>query len=229
MQTRWLPSRRAVLSCASGAPAGDRRRAPLRRRSENQLQAELQLAHRGPRAADYSEVASAWNRIAGTIEPVAIEARVRVAPVRMIGEIERLKAELEVLAFSEIKIFESREIPGDQTWSDQSVAPDVAPGAERLQREGSDVEPLSGPPLPPIQGHLLAGGVGAIGAGPCVRTVYARGDGERKARRDREDAADLPAAQQCARNSVVQELPALAEGQVVQHGSHKPVARIEYR
>jgi hypothetical protein len=86
----------------SPAPAGVRER----QESEEQLQAELQLSHVDSRAeaVDRSEGAGARKGNAGRVHRVAGERSVGVPEIRMVGEVEALKPELQVAALGEVEV-----------------------------------------------------------------------------------------------------------------------------
>src|SRR5436305_14159667 len=78
--------------------------------SENVLQRELHLAHVGARAGDGAEIG------------LVIGVHVRVGPVRMIDGVERLPAELKVLALGEIEVLQERGIEVETTGADPGIA-----------------------------------------------------------------------------------------------------------
>src|SRR5438128_6586473 len=105
----------------------------------------------------------------------------------MVGKVERLEPELEVLALGEFEVLQRGEVPGDDPRADYGVAAGIAKGAQRLQLEGCNVEPLSGIALAAVDGYRVAGGVRPITAGASVGAVRSGVRGQREAGRDGED------------------------------------------
>src|SRR5690349_7476418 len=60
----------------------------------------------------------------------------------MICKIERLKPELQIPAFGEMKVFKRREVPGSYSGPCDHIAADIAPYVKLVQRESLNIKPL---------------------------------------------------------------------------------------
>ena len=81
------------------------------RGSENQFQTELKFAHIDARACagDLAEASGTRNRDACGSELVGVQTHAGVAPIRVVGGVERFKPELQISALGEGEILERRE------------------------------------------------------------------------------------------------------------------------
>src|SRR5262249_35125409 len=89
----------------------------------------------------------------------------RSSEVRMVREVERFEAELNLVTFANPKVLHRGEIPRDQAGADHGVAADVAERAEGLEHECRRVEEAVRVLLASRQCHLRPGGVGAVSHG----------------------------------------------------------------
>ena len=106
-----------------------RRTASVEVTSERELQADLELAHRDARAVD---------------RPVerARQRHLRVAPHRVVEQVERLEAELQRLRAPEEEVADEGGVGGENARADDDVASGVPVGERRLAGERRGVEPL---------------------------------------------------------------------------------------
>lgn len=184
-------------------------------RLERVTQGELHIAHIAARAADLAEVAG-------------LDVRIRIAPVRVVREVEGFKTELEivVLVVGHFEVLQAGEIPADERGSDERIAPDVAVGAAGLHRKGRRVEGVFGGDSGNLR--ILAGGIRTIEEGTGVRRIGTVDHRDREARLDGEDRTQLPAARNRVQEAVRDiELATLAEREVVQTGRNEAVRGVE--
>src|SRR3979411_2822595 len=96
----------------------------------------------------------------------------------MIGCIEGFKPELQISALGEVEILQRGKTPAKKSRAGGDIATDIAEGADRLQSEGLNVEPLAGRRV--AEARTGAGSVRSIVADGRVRAVYSIGDVFRK-------------------------------------------------
>src|SRR5713226_2072250 len=101
---------------------------------KDQLQAELQLPHvdSGAGAGNGSETARPHDRNSVGVETIVPQSKVGVPEVRVIQEVEHLEPELEISLFSDVEVFQRREIPIEDSRTLSHVSPCVAVGSEWL-------------------------------------------------------------------------------------------------
>src|ERR1700759_574177 len=132
-----------------------------------QLQRYLQLPHRDGRAGYLSEGSLRQRGLAIVVT--------RIAPVRMIQEVEPIYPQLQVRALHNFELFDQRKVPVVVLRIWDHISSRIAEGAERLQRESRYVEPFVGCGIGQV--HTLSGCVQAIPAVAVagIRLIRSRG------------------------------------------------------
>ena len=70
------------------------------------------------------------------------ESRGRVAKVGLIQEIEKFRAELQIMSFVQSEVLVHPKIHIVQPWTDQAIPANVSKGAKRIRNKGSPIEVL---------------------------------------------------------------------------------------
>src|SRR4029453_11344323 len=165
----------------------DEARGPARQHwiLEDELHPELDLTRVYARAVDLPQVRGS-------------QLRSRLTPDGMIGEVEDLDPQLGVRIL-QLKSFVRRCIDADDTWADERVAGDGPISKWSARRVPVDkrvgIEPARARPFIAGQTPVDAGGIGITNAASVLDVSRSARHGERKAVLQREDAADLPAAE----------------------------------
>src|SRR5262245_59399935 len=191
---------------------------------ERVLQCHLHLAHGVGGAGDLSESSSRRRS-------PAVPGDVRACPGRMVGGIERLHAELQLVAFTDLEVFQDGSVEERVRRTHQAVARHVAELPGKGRSPIGDVEPLIRAALPTGQVGILAVGVRAdFAIAALVHGVDAGAGVQREPGLGGPDGADLPSPKQHVGDAaLVDEELAFAEGKLVENRCDEAGGNIKCR
>src|SRR5262249_30377327 len=105
---------------------------------EDQFQAKLQFPHVDPgaRAVNRSERSGSHDGSTVRVQAIGAQAQARISEIRVIHEIERLEAELEISLLGEVEILQRRKVPGvdARTLGDIATGVPISPDGLKGER-----------------------------------------------------------------------------------------------
>ena len=167
-------------------------------------------------------------RTGDSAEVCAGDIRIRVVELRCVGNRKRFRTEFQVQPLLNGEAPEDGTIQVKQAGSADHVASQIAEGQGRRGREVRPIQPKCAN-VGAAQNVDWAGGVKGVAIARCFQARGAVTEVQRGTGGKRQDAVKLPAAQNRASNTVLEELLVLAEREFPNVALNEIVAAVEIR